>query len=94
MKVYATYGRTESGDYIPVLLWDNSPPDEVVHAKYAELLPFEYGEGCPVSYSIDETSLPMGVRDELDKLNRLECAGVDNWDGYEWAMQDAFWDES
>lgn len=61
--VAATYGSTESGDDLPILLWAYHPSVEDVNAKYKELLPAEfedpnenggggYSPGC-VNWSIE-----------------------------------------
>ena len=42
-----------------------------------------YGDGC--RYCQPQTYIDM-VEDELRKLNALEEAGVDNWEGYDYAM--------
>lgn len=28
------------------------------------------------------------LKDRDEKLSKLEAAGVDNWDGYDWAFED------
>lgn len=35
-----------------------------------------------MKYIIDEENL-IGLLEDRDKLNRLECNGVDNWAGYD-----------
>lgn len=35
----------------------------------------------------NETNENDYIQQRLDKLNALECAGVDNWDGYGYAME-------
>lgn len=52
-RKHVTYGRTESGDDLPVLIWPKSPTDEEVDAKYRELLPTEYEEVGFVNWSKD-----------------------------------------
>lgn len=42
-----------------------------------------------MKYIIDEENL-IGLLEDRDKLNRLECNGVDNWEGYD--MYDG-WEE-
>lgn len=37
------------------------------------------------TYKFEE--LPIEVQRDLDKLLRLEGAGVDNWEGYDFAME-------
>jgi len=91
-KLFATYGRTESGDDIPVLLFDKRPTEDEVHARYRDLLPQEYDDDCPVSYSVDTVDLPADVEEDLRKLRALESAGVDNWSGYDFAMEE-LWEE-
>lgn len=43
-KIWATTGRTESGDDLEILLWDHKPTDKEVDAYYRESLPEEYEE--------------------------------------------------
>ena len=43
--IWASYGQTESGDDIPILLWDHQPTDEEMHKAYKTLLPAEYVDG-------------------------------------------------
>lgn len=42
MAKYATYGRTESGDDLQVIVWDHVPTDEEVNKIYKEWYPEEY----------------------------------------------------
>lgn len=42
--IAVTYGRTESGDDLPVLLWKYYPSNEDINIKYKELLPAEFEE--------------------------------------------------
>ncbi len=43
--VWASFGKTESGDELPVLLWRGTPPSSAaVDAAYRKLLPIEYEE--------------------------------------------------
>lgn len=39
------------------------------------------------SYAMVETSELKQLREDSDKLKKLEAAGVDNWDGYDEALQ-------
>lgn len=42
--------------------------------------------------NLETVTIPLAQYQELleafIKLNKLEAAGVDNWDGYDWAMED------
>ena len=44
----------------------------------------EIDENCNVQAETNENDY---IQQRLDKLNALECAGVDNWDGYGYAME-------
>lgn len=86
MNVYATHGHTESGDALPIVLWDSKPKDEEVQAKYAELLPGE--EGLEVHFNSEPTALPQDIENDLKVYSCLVAGGVDNWDGYDWSLEE------
>ncbi len=46
MKAWASFGKTESGDDLPVLLWHSNeePIEGKVDEAYRKLLPIEYEE--------------------------------------------------
>lgn len=90
MKLYATYGRTESGDDLPVILWDRKPTEEEGQKAYAALLPGE--EGLEVYFSVDQVDLPESIQEDLRMLRALENAGVDNWAGFDFAMEELYGD--
>ncbi|MBZ5882556.1 hypothetical protein [Escherichia coli] len=41
-KRWVTFGRTESGDALVPIIWDERPPHHVVDDAYRELYPDEY----------------------------------------------------
>lgn len=55
--MYVSYGRTESGDDLPVIVWRDKPTDDAVEAAYKELMPYEYEEDCPVSWQLEEAEV-------------------------------------
>ncbi len=46
-------GRTESGDDLPLLLWNRKPTEKEVEAEYRERLPEEFEEVGFVHFSTD-----------------------------------------
>ena len=44
-------------------------------------------------YIINEERLKKLLEEE-NELSRLECAGVDNWEGYDYAFEDEFEEEN
>lgn len=36
-------------------------------------------------------ALPKEVQRDVAKLRALEAGGVDNWEGYDWSLEDAGW---
>lgn len=53
--MWVTYGRTESGDGLPVLFWgDKEPTAQQIDEAYYGLLPEEYDEVGFVSWTKDE----------------------------------------
>ncbi|MCP1937371.1 hypothetical protein J2R95_003166 [Bradyrhizobium japonicum] len=55
--MYVSYGSTESGDDLPVIVWRRKPSNKKVEEAYKELVPYEYEEGCPVSWQLDEAEV-------------------------------------
>jgi hypothetical protein len=55
--MYVTYGRTESGDDLPVIIWKRKPSNKKVEAAYKEHVPYEYEAGCPVSWQLDKAEV-------------------------------------
>jgi len=53
-KLWATYGLTDSGDDLPILLWGHEPSKDEVDARYSAILPDEYSECGGVSWDIQE----------------------------------------
>lgn len=53
--VWITYGKTESSDDLPLVSWKQKPSDDMVEAKYKELLPEEYEEVGFVNWKLDRT---------------------------------------
>jgi hypothetical protein len=51
-QYYVSFGKTESSDDLPLLMWDGEPSDEMVDAAYRELLPDEYEEVGFVSWTV------------------------------------------
>lgn len=51
---WASHGRTESGDDLPIVLWDHPPGDEEVDAWYENWSPEEYSEVGFVLWTVDE----------------------------------------
>lgn len=56
MSVFVTYGKTESGDDLPLLVWRSRPHEETVDAKYRKMLPDEYEEVGFVNHKTREAS--------------------------------------
>lgn len=55
--MYVSYGSTESGDSLPVIVWRRKPSNKQVEEAYKELVPYEYEEGCPVRWQLDEAEV-------------------------------------
>lgn len=55
-KIFATYGSTESGDDLPVLLWKEEPSKDAVNDVYRSILPEEYDEVGFVCWKVMEAS--------------------------------------
>ncbi len=51
--MWITYGTTESGDDLEVLLWDYQPTPRDVEDKYRKIYPDEYEEVGFVNFKID-----------------------------------------
>jgi hypothetical protein len=49
---YATYGKTESGDDLQVIVWNHLPLGEEIDAIYKEWYPLEYKEIGFVNWQI------------------------------------------
>jgi hypothetical protein len=47
MNIYVAYGRTESGDDLPLLAWHGKPTDADVEAAYRRILPAEFEDEAP-----------------------------------------------
>ena len=46
-----TYGRTESGDDLPIVVWLYDPTEDDVNSKYRSMLPQEYEECGGVAWT-------------------------------------------
>lgn len=57
MKLWASTGRTESGDDLRVLIWNEKPTKEQVDAAYKKLCPIEYREVGFVNHRTDEAKV-------------------------------------
>ena len=51
---WVVFGRTESGDDLPILLFKSKPSKDRVNAEYREMLPEEYEEIGFVHWQLDE----------------------------------------
>lgn len=52
-NIYVSYGATESGDDLEILLWNGNPTYEMVIAAYKELYPDEFDEGVPFNFRVE-----------------------------------------
>lgn len=50
--IYVTYGTTESGDALQLLLWDHNPTDEMVEDAYRDMYPEEFEQIGFVNWDI------------------------------------------
>jgi hypothetical protein len=51
--IWVSYGKTESGDDLTILLWDVRPTMAEVDTVYEEIYPEEYDEVGFVNFNID-----------------------------------------
>lgn len=58
-QYWVSYGRTESGDDLPVLIFENKPSDEFVEYEYKLIMPWEFEDGLEVHYSVVEAVWPI-----------------------------------
>lgn len=54
MTMYVTYGTTESGDDLQVIVWDCCPTDSEVNEAYSAIYPEEYSEVGFVNWSVQK----------------------------------------
>lgn len=88
MDIWLSHGMTESGDALPFILYATRPEDAEVYENYRRLCPAEFDEeGCYVYPQIERLGLPAGIAADVAMLNKLIAGGVDNWDGYDNAME-------
>jgi hypothetical protein len=59
-KIWVTYGRTESGDDLQVIVWNRKPTHDEVDAAYKEIYEIEYEEVGFVNWTI-ETAIQRNV---------------------------------
>lgn len=50
--MWVTYGTTDSGDTLQVLVWDYKPSHRDVQDKYRKIYPVEYAEVGGVNFEI------------------------------------------
>jgi hypothetical protein len=55
-ETWVTYGNTESGDDLKVVVWRHEPTKEEVNAVYREIHPEEYEEVGFVNWKLDKPS--------------------------------------
>ena len=51
-QYWVSFGKTESSDDLPVIMWDGKPTRRMVDKTYKELLPDEYSEVGFVNWSL------------------------------------------
>lgn len=60
-SIWVTYGRTESGDDLEVIIWGAvKPTDEQVDGEYERLMPTEYEEVGSVNWTLTTATSKEG----------------------------------
>jgi hypothetical protein len=52
-ETWVTYGRTESGDNLPVVIWKHKPTEREINKWYRTWSPEEYKDAGGVSWKLE-----------------------------------------